>query len=1483
MPTIGNPNIWININAKDNTKSTFSTIVNKARYTAKQISNSFAKTSKKMTNWSASISSSMPKSLTTSAKQSVGVIEGFRNRIGRIAEMIGHYLTFTIGVQIVMGTVRAIKGVITNIIEFQRAATNAASISGYLGDSFEAVRNHIEKVSRELGRTTVFTAKDAANAFYNLASAGWNVSKIGKKELLPILNYAAAVQIDLTDATYQITTALKQFNLTMEDTGKIADVFTAGIANSYLNADRLREGMKYLGPVMGSLGKSIEETVALLGALANKGFEGGQSGRYLSLVLTRLLAPTAKVKKGLEEMGLTLDDVNPSIHSTVEILTTLKEAGFDATKAAQMFGTRSAKAAIAIAGSADEVAYLNEKIKYSGNIAENVAKKQINTLWGAMKLLRSALQETGLSLSGFVIPILVNMANFLRTDIIPVLHTITSLLSDFIGLMPKGVHLGRTLAGIITLLSVSIIGLWLSLSAIAAISPKVIASLQAQGVVEAELITTQTGLTKASIVFGATLKKLFPLLFEISILYMAISEMGKSLGSNFEKFSKYIFLVAASFLFLSSSAGKAVISLYGLTEPLLLLNSAILPLGALLISIAVLTKHWSTMSKVSKSLSSVLFGLLATITLLSLTMRILGARVLGTVTKGFIGLDLGAKGLSISVKTLATNFALLASSISMALIIPIITKDLNNLNKLVLSSIVLIPILATEFIAFGIALDANPIMAIAHAIAILIIGISYLITNFNTLIESTKKVSDAMWNLGDKFKYGGIQLKILAFYTRAQIELLKDLGKALGVLNEREDSDAKITADLNRSMALLWMALDYATYSANKLKEAQDKLNSGTGDITKITQDYALALQMVEDSQAMVSTELHAIIEATKAYNTKTNELVTSLVDMIDAEHEINNLTEESASSYKTLQQKTEDYSNAVALYGENSNEAKKALTDLMNAQSNYENIQNKIATNQEKITKGNRDLKEYWDRNVGGSKMTYEQFKELIDEVKDWQDMNTELKLDQAKYNAALEISNNYFKTYIKRVKNATDAAKKLYDIQKKSWELDDKRRKALDELMKELAKEGALSSDQISSYMNLKREQMSMTRARIKYNKLIAQGYTEEEAKQLSGLDSITNKYNTDFENVGNTLGYVAENTIKAGTSTQGLEDAYSNWLNLGTQSISITNSLNDATQTYINNLIGLVKYNARAFKIGLNPDNIDEFKKKLDELGLSYKEDTKTGVIYMTDSMDIWNYSLNQYAKTLGISTDNLKEQLGITKNGSGILSDYGYTLDYINTLIADEQSNTETLTGYQESLNNITEKIDNTYGNLNTTLYNTLETLTGITTLSPDASGWVAYFSQVDTTGDKAVNDIINKFETLNTWLAQNHLTLYLDIETGDTKTAEYFGQKIGQTIVASALSMASFGLIPATAFMNMLPTTANGGIITQPSIRTIAEAGPEVIIPLSDLSKYYEPPVINITTPENGQSINIYGDIHIDNVSDVDGFIEELRNRASTSV
>jgi len=360
-----------------------------------------------------------------------GLNKGFNavgSKVSGFGTKLKGLLTSAIGPLIGVAGIAAIGIALNKAVKafgsFEQAAANASSVTGKTGAAFLETKKHIMDVSKVLGETTVFKASEAADAFYDLASAGYDVANITKTELKPVLDLAAATQTDLKQTTEIVTSTLGQFGMTMSDSKSVADVFARTIGSSKATMDKLGASLTYVGPVAHALGRSLEETNATLGVLYNKGFDASMAGTALRGAMSRLMNPTAQVEAKLSELGVSADDVNPKTRSMADILDTLSGAGMDTADAMEIFGLRAGPAMLALTESTDDIRELTTTLGDAGDAAETMAGQQLTTFEGQMKLVHSKIEAFMLSIGEMTAPAVLAVANFLTDELLPAAQTI---------------------------------------------------------------------------------------------------------------------------------------------------------------------------------------------------------------------------------------------------------------------------------------------------------------------------------------------------------------------------------------------------------------------------------------------------------------------------------------------------------------------------------------------------------------------------------------------------------------------------------------------------------------------------------------------------------------------------------------------------------------------------------------------------------------------------------------------------------------------------------------------------------------------------------------------------------------------------------------------------------------------------------------------------------------------------------------------------
>ena len=283
---------------------------------------------------------------------------------------------------------------------FDAGMSNVAAISGATAEELDVLRDK----AREMGASTVFSATQAADALQYMAMAGWDTESM-LDGVEGIMNLAAASGEDLAMVSDIVTDALTAFGLSAADSGHFADVLAAASSSANTNVGMLGESFKYVAPVAGAMGFSVEDISVALGLMANSGIKASQAGTSLRSMLSRLANPTKEVQGALDALGVSLTNSDGSIKEFSTIINELR-VGFsgltEAEKtqaAANLAGQEAMSGLLAIVNTSDaDFANLTESINNADGTAQAMADTMTDNLPGAITMAKSALEGAAIAL-----------------------------------------------------------------------------------------------------------------------------------------------------------------------------------------------------------------------------------------------------------------------------------------------------------------------------------------------------------------------------------------------------------------------------------------------------------------------------------------------------------------------------------------------------------------------------------------------------------------------------------------------------------------------------------------------------------------------------------------------------------------------------------------------------------------------------------------------------------------------------------------------------------------------------------------------------------------------------------------------------------------------------------------------------------------------------------------------------------------------------
>lgn len=269
--------------------------------------------------------------------------------------------------------------------EFEQANANLASILGKSSSEIE----ELTQSALRLGRQTQYTASQVTELQTELAKLGFTEQEI-KNSQAAILDFALATGANLADAASLAGATLRAFQLDTRETERVVSVLAVSTNKSALSFGYLDSAMSTVAPVANAFNFSIEDTTALLGVLANAGFDASSAATATRNIFLNLADANGKLAKSL---GQPITDIN----SLVEGLKRLEDRGIDLAEALDLTDKRSVAAFATFLSGADDVKVLRDELEDVSGLLQEIAERRTNTTEGAIGRLKSAWE--GLSLS----------------------------------------------------------------------------------------------------------------------------------------------------------------------------------------------------------------------------------------------------------------------------------------------------------------------------------------------------------------------------------------------------------------------------------------------------------------------------------------------------------------------------------------------------------------------------------------------------------------------------------------------------------------------------------------------------------------------------------------------------------------------------------------------------------------------------------------------------------------------------------------------------------------------------------------------------------------------------------------------------------------------------------------------------------------------------------------------------------------------------
>lgn len=344
------------------------------------------------------------------AGSSLGIL---KDKVGGIAGKIKNSFSgvqgalATVGVGIGAGT--AVSVLKSSVEAYANLEDQVRRNKAIMGATVQQEKQLMQQ-TRDLGRSTKFTAQEVAEAQMYQAMAGMKTNEV--LEMTPkLLKMSIAAGSDFAQTSDIVTDNLTAFGMSLKDSDRLMDVMVATSNNANTNVQMLGEAYKYVAATSRNF-ESFEDVNILLGVLADNGIKSGQAGRNLAGIYRRLANPSKQVGNALKDLNIQLYDQQGHFRGLKALSDDLKIATAGLTQEERnryltmIAGGEGMKILASIMGTTEEnYNKVANAVRNSSGATDKFADDMSNTTANKIAQFKSAIDDLKISLGEAFAPI----------------------------------------------------------------------------------------------------------------------------------------------------------------------------------------------------------------------------------------------------------------------------------------------------------------------------------------------------------------------------------------------------------------------------------------------------------------------------------------------------------------------------------------------------------------------------------------------------------------------------------------------------------------------------------------------------------------------------------------------------------------------------------------------------------------------------------------------------------------------------------------------------------------------------------------------------------------------------------------------------------------------------------------------------------------------------------------------------------------------
>lgn len=301
----------------------------------------------------------------------------------------------------IQGVSMAVSSWYNNNKEMEKSLSSLRALTGASTSDIEFYKQAAE----EMGRTSTMSAIQTVEAFKLIGSARPELLK-DKEALAAVtketITLAEASEMDMATSAQAMAGAMKQFNLSADQSSRIINTFAAGSKEGAAEVEDLTQSIDKFGTVASANNVTLEESVALTELMSEKNIKGSEAGTQLRNVLLNISTAASLSKEAQDAMaqyGVNLEIVQNKALPLETRLREMAKVQGDQNALVKIFGKENVVAGATVLKNVDHLSKLTKAVTGT-NTAYEQASINTDNLDGDLKKLGSAWEGLTLSMDG---------------------------------------------------------------------------------------------------------------------------------------------------------------------------------------------------------------------------------------------------------------------------------------------------------------------------------------------------------------------------------------------------------------------------------------------------------------------------------------------------------------------------------------------------------------------------------------------------------------------------------------------------------------------------------------------------------------------------------------------------------------------------------------------------------------------------------------------------------------------------------------------------------------------------------------------------------------------------------------------------------------------------------------------------------------------------------------------------------------------------